>query len=154
MPDEITNALLSANELDEERISPRGDDYQFVGELVGQWIGEQFPTLDEQNDPQFQAQIRAQIEVALGRPGGPKPLPSRIKRIYVIQEHKDTLHIMVPPREAYNKGLRDAQAREAANLPYELYGEYDRQVRDLRGRKPASKFFDFRVGEYCLGQCK
>jgi len=123
-------------------IRAENDDYERFGELVEQWS----------NNPTTVPGTTEEIKEEMSRKG--ISLPDRIKKIVVIHETDETLHIVCPPPEILAQGKE-----EVDNPPGQKYPLpdpwYDLQVNERPGRKePNSRFLLFRVGEYCLGQCR
>lgn len=145
MPDDATevNPPVGISMINDP-IVVAGDDFTNLGLLVESWARQPGST----EPGTFQ-----EFKIALSNVG--VSLPTRITDFKIIHEPKNAVYMTIPHIDLIEAG------KIAVDLNPDMYPlppEYDRQARrpnPLPNRKkPNSKFLSFRVGEYCIGQCR
>lgn len=145
MPDTGKDSIVnSESNIDNEPIKVEGKDFLDLGRLVRSWAKE-----PGKSEPSTIAELR----IALTAVG--VTLPSRITEFKIIHEPKNAVYITLPHTELIEDGMIEVDKNPDR---YPIPPEYNRQAHRPDPQpdrlKPNSKFLLFRVGEYCIGQCR
>lgn len=145
MPDSTSNASIPAGlTMNNDPVVVVGNDFTDLGRLVETWA----------RDPgNSEPKTLAAFKEEMSKVG--VHLPARITDFKIMHEPKNAVYITVPHIDLIEAG------KVAVDLDPDAYPipeEYDRQARrpdPLPTRKqPNSVFLSFRIGEYCIGQCR
>ncbi|GAB4394470.1 MAG: hypothetical protein Tsb0032_19920 [Kiloniellaceae bacterium] len=132
--------------VDTTPIDVDGNNFLPLGTLVKHWADNP-GDVPETNEGRMQALRDAGVT-----------LPPRIKAVVVVHETDATLHIVCPPKDLLKAGMEEVDRLPPGDT-YPVPVEYHRQICPGHPERPNrlqpnSAFLLFRVGEYCLGQCK